>query len=174
MVRFSPRLLYPRGKPLPPQNRWDRALGVSLDDIEKRNFLSLPGLELLSVGHPARIQSLYRLRYYRSTEKYNELIGNRTSDLRIYGIVFEPDTVTQFLVDTSLFFWKLPPVQFYWEMICLHNLNVLVITWSIFKNGDVFSQEALLFGARKFEFACHLSMKATVLKQMPNVIVPGA
>jgi hypothetical protein len=34
-----------------------------LDDVEKRKFLTLPGLELLPHGHPARRQSLYRLRY---------------------------------------------------------------------------------------------------------------
>jgi hypothetical protein len=34
-----------------------------LDDVEKRKFLNLPRLELRSLGHPARSQSLYRLRY---------------------------------------------------------------------------------------------------------------
>jgi hypothetical protein len=33
---------------------------AGLDDVEKRKFLTLPGLEL---GHPAHSQSLYRLRY---------------------------------------------------------------------------------------------------------------
>jgi hypothetical protein len=33
---------------------------AGLDDVEKRKFLTLPGLEL---GRPARSQSLYRLRY---------------------------------------------------------------------------------------------------------------
>jgi hypothetical protein len=37
--------------------------GVGLDDVEKRKFLALPGLELLPLDHPARSQSLYRLRY---------------------------------------------------------------------------------------------------------------
>jgi hypothetical protein len=36
---------------------------ASLDNVEKRNFLTLPGLELQLVGRPARSQSLYRLRY---------------------------------------------------------------------------------------------------------------
>jgi hypothetical protein len=36
---------------------------ASLDDVEKRKFLTLPGLELRALGHPARNQSLYRLRY---------------------------------------------------------------------------------------------------------------
>jgi hypothetical protein len=36
---------------------------AGLDDVEKRKFLTLPGLELRPVGRPARSQSLYRLRY---------------------------------------------------------------------------------------------------------------
>jgi hypothetical protein len=36
---------------------------AGLDDLEKRQFLTLPGLELQPFGHAARIQSLYRLRY---------------------------------------------------------------------------------------------------------------
>jgi hypothetical protein len=34
-----------------------------LDDVEKRIFLTLPGLELRPLGRPARDQSLHRLRY---------------------------------------------------------------------------------------------------------------
>jgi hypothetical protein len=36
---------------------------AGLGDVEKRKFLTLPGLELLSLVHSARSQSLYRLRY---------------------------------------------------------------------------------------------------------------
>jgi hypothetical protein len=36
---------------------------VGLDDLEKRKFLTLPGLKLRSLGRPARSQSLYRLCY---------------------------------------------------------------------------------------------------------------
>jgi hypothetical protein len=36
---------------------------VGLDDVEKRKFLTLPGIELQNHGHPACNQSLYRLRY---------------------------------------------------------------------------------------------------------------
>jgi hypothetical protein len=32
-----------------------------LDDVEKRKFLILPGLELRPLSHPARSQSLHRL-----------------------------------------------------------------------------------------------------------------
>jgi hypothetical protein len=36
---------------------------ADLDDVEKRKFLPLPGLELRTLGRPAHSQSLYRLRY---------------------------------------------------------------------------------------------------------------
>jgi hypothetical protein len=36
---------------------------AGLDDMEKRKFLPLLGLELPPLGRPARSQSLYRLRY---------------------------------------------------------------------------------------------------------------
>jgi hypothetical protein len=36
---------------------------VGVDNVEKRKFLTLPELELRHLGHPARSQSLYRLRY---------------------------------------------------------------------------------------------------------------
>jgi hypothetical protein len=36
---------------------------AGLDDVEKRKFLNLPGLELRPLIRPARSQSLYRLRY---------------------------------------------------------------------------------------------------------------
>jgi hypothetical protein len=37
--------------------------GAGLDNVEKRKFFTLPGLELRPLGCPARSQSLYRLRY---------------------------------------------------------------------------------------------------------------
>jgi hypothetical protein len=36
---------------------------AGLDDLEKRKFLTLPGLELRPLGRPARSQWLYRLSY---------------------------------------------------------------------------------------------------------------
>jgi hypothetical protein len=36
---------------------------ASLDDVENRKFLTIPGLELRPLGRPAYIQSLYRMRY---------------------------------------------------------------------------------------------------------------
>jgi hypothetical protein len=37
-----------------------------MEDLEKRKFFTLPGLELRSLGREARSQSLYRLRYNNS------------------------------------------------------------------------------------------------------------
>jgi hypothetical protein len=37
---------------------------AGLDDVEKRTFLTLPGLDLRPLGRPARGQSLYRLSYH--------------------------------------------------------------------------------------------------------------
>jgi hypothetical protein len=42
---------------------------AGLDDVEKRKFLTLPGLELSFLGRPARSQSLCRLRYPGSNIK---------------------------------------------------------------------------------------------------------
>jgi hypothetical protein len=36
---------------------------ASLDNVEKRKFLILPGLELRPLSRPTRSQALYRLRY---------------------------------------------------------------------------------------------------------------
>jgi hypothetical protein len=63
-VSFTLLLLYPRKKR--PRYPLDRRLGgprAGLDDVEKRKFLTLPGLEFTFLGRPARRQSIYRLRY---------------------------------------------------------------------------------------------------------------
>jgi hypothetical protein len=36
---------------------------AGLDGVEMRQFLTVPGLEIRPLGHPARSQSLYRLSY---------------------------------------------------------------------------------------------------------------
>jgi hypothetical protein len=36
---------------------------AGVEAVEKRKFLTLPGLELRPLGRPARSQSLYRLSY---------------------------------------------------------------------------------------------------------------
>jgi hypothetical protein len=47
---------------------------TGLDDVEKRKFLPLPGLELGRLGRPARSQSLYRLRYPGSRYRWEDNI----------------------------------------------------------------------------------------------------
>jgi hypothetical protein len=58
-VRFTPREKFPGthwiGDWVGPR--------TGLHDMEKRKFLTLAGLELRSLGRPARSQLLYRLRY---------------------------------------------------------------------------------------------------------------
>jgi hypothetical protein len=44
---------------------------VGLIDVEERKFLTLPELELRSLGRAARSQSLYRLHFPGSSTKYN-------------------------------------------------------------------------------------------------------
>jgi hypothetical protein len=39
---------------------------AGLDDMEKRKFLTLPGLELRSLDRPSHSQSLYRLHWWKS------------------------------------------------------------------------------------------------------------
>jgi hypothetical protein len=46
---------------------------AGLEDLEKRKFFTLPGLELRSLGRPARSQSLYRLHYPGSRYSANSL-----------------------------------------------------------------------------------------------------
>jgi hypothetical protein len=56
-----------------------RACLDRLDGVEKRKFLSLPGLDLRPLGcRPARSQSLYRLSYpgsYNSTVHYYSVLS---------------------------------------------------------------------------------------------------
>jgi hypothetical protein len=53
-------------RPLNCSTHWIRGCvgpRVGLDDVKKRIFLTLPGIELQTFGRPARSQSLYRLHY---------------------------------------------------------------------------------------------------------------
>jgi hypothetical protein len=53
---------------------------AGLDDVEKKKFLTLPGLELRPLPHSARSQSLYRLRYPRS----NKGLSSHNNNIIIY------------------------------------------------------------------------------------------
>jgi hypothetical protein len=68
MVSFTPRPLYPRGKsPRYPLDRRRGGPGTGLNDVEKRQFLILLGLELQSLRCLARSQLLFLLCYPGST-----------------------------------------------------------------------------------------------------------
>jgi hypothetical protein len=47
---------------------------ADLDDVEKRKFLTLLGLELRPLGRPVRSQSLYWLRYFGSPQVFSRKI----------------------------------------------------------------------------------------------------
>jgi hypothetical protein len=46
---------------------------AGLDDVQKRKFLTLPGLELPPLDRPARCQPLYRLRWEDQLHKHKTL-----------------------------------------------------------------------------------------------------
>jgi hypothetical protein len=53
---------------------------AALDNVEKRKFLTLPGLQLRPLGSPSLSQSLYRLRYsciYLIGTKYTITVNAR-------------------------------------------------------------------------------------------------
>jgi hypothetical protein len=86
VVSFTPWSLYPRGKR--PRYPLGRKLGgprASLDNLERRKFLTLLGLELRSLGRPARSQSLYRLSYPGSSSP-NEVLEN--VNLQLHVLIF--------------------------------------------------------------------------------------
>jgi hypothetical protein len=63
--RFTPR-------ERPPGTHWIGSWvnpRAGVDDVEKRKFLTLPGLEIRPLGRPERGQSLYRLRYSGSEHR---------------------------------------------------------------------------------------------------------
>jgi hypothetical protein len=99
VVSFKPRPLYPQERTT--CTHW---IGgwvdprASLDDVEKRKFLILSGLELRFLSRPAHSQSLYRLRYPGSWivmiklcssnnnnfDRFESRLGYWTSCLRIF------------------------------------------------------------------------------------------
>jgi hypothetical protein len=62
---------------------------AGLDDVEKRKFFTLLGLELRPLGRPARSQSLYRLRYTGFPDKLRTIayyITNAESVLMLRSV----------------------------------------------------------------------------------------
>jgi hypothetical protein len=102
VVRFKPRPLYLR---YPLDRRLVRGLRTGLDDVKKRKISSLSGLELRSLGSPARNQSLHcaipahRLQNLHSTNGvYSEKVLIIASS-EIYVVTFKN------------FLWKAKPLN---------------------------------------------------------------
>jgi hypothetical protein len=70
---------------------------AGLDNVEKRKFLTLPGLELRPLCRPARSQSLYRMSYPGSFNTPNIQLSKT------------PSRVTLILRDGIL--WRIDPVS---------------------------------------------------------------
>jgi hypothetical protein len=83
VVSFTALPLYPGGKET--STHWIGGwVGprAGLDDVKKKKFLTLPGLELRPLDRPARSQSLYRLRYLDSLTCLWKLWHNDLHDLQ--------------------------------------------------------------------------------------------
>jgi hypothetical protein len=121
--QFTPLPLYPRRKSPPCPHcigGWiDPRTG--LDDLEKRKFLILPGLELRPLGRPARSQSLYRLRYHGSLKTGRWIMSRKSIILLIHHHHTLLDLICNFslnvnsgryceldrvVVSTSVFFYQ--------------------------------------------------------------------
>jgi hypothetical protein len=64
---------------------------AGLDDVEKRKFIALPGLELRPLGRPARSQSLYWLRYPGSLHLF--IIYTVSERLQIKRVILQWDAL---------------------------------------------------------------------------------
>jgi hypothetical protein len=76
VVSFTTRQLYPSKRA--PDSHWIEGWvdpRAGLDNLEKRKFLTLPGLELRHLGRPSRSQSLYLL-CYPGSSNWNINPGN--------------------------------------------------------------------------------------------------
>jgi hypothetical protein len=74
------------------------------NDMEKRKFLALPGLELRSLGRPVHNQSLYRLRYPGSSV-IHKLLNNLRRKLTLWTwIIFSHQWLYSLLLGPGLFF----------------------------------------------------------------------
>jgi hypothetical protein len=87
---------------------------ASLDDLEKRNILTLSGLELRPLGRPVRNQSLYRLSYSGSLlkrvvrivttalEEVNEILPGMKSADGQTGSPHYPSIMSRCAPDTNI------------------------------------------------------------------------
>jgi hypothetical protein len=89
VVNFTPWPLYLRGRSPSSGTHWiggsvDPRTG--LDHTEKWKFLTIPGVELRPFGRPARIQSLYRLRYPGSLKNMVHLYISTNSTDKLFSL----------------------------------------------------------------------------------------
>jgi hypothetical protein len=129
--------------------RVDRRAG--LDDMEKRRLLTLTGLELRTIGQPARSQSLYRLRYpscsvwkwdycdvslKRRVAERNWLALNRQSRSNTDSVVFGSrfhGRVRKFRISVNSLkpsgYYYVPPAAVHWNSaFCSHSVHVCTST----------------------------------------------
>jgi hypothetical protein len=88
VISFTPRPLYPRGKaPHPACAHWvgcRLSPRVILNNVKKRKFSILTGLELRSFCRPARSQWLYRLLHLITTKcKFVSQLSRRSREKRV-------------------------------------------------------------------------------------------
>jgi hypothetical protein len=95
-----------------------------LDDVEKRKFLHLPGLELRPFGCQARSQSLYRLRCPHSPILRNASI-NHKSVICIPWILLEDTQYRQTYVSYCLFIYGM--LNYCQELRMLRQIVVVLI-----------------------------------------------
>jgi hypothetical protein len=126
-----PRPLYYQGKS--PRYTLDRGWVDSragLEDVEKRNFLTLPRLELRPIGPPASSQSLYRLRYLGSNINV-ELIFTRFCSPSPICI-----TITASWTWSVLLTWKITCDWYVHEQI---NNQLNPWSWALLEKPQVYS-----------------------------------
>jgi hypothetical protein len=70
---------------------------AGVDDVKKRKFLTLPGLELRTLGRPANSQSLYRLRYPGSPSLRSVLMLSSNPCLCIPSDLFPSGSLTKII-----------------------------------------------------------------------------
>jgi hypothetical protein len=90
---------------------------AGLDDMEKRKFLTLPGLELRPFGRPARSQSLYWLRYKKFMMHKYITLCHIAGDINLCGRY-------HLMVPLTIYYTRTCCVLFFFRI--LRQRNVLI------------------------------------------------
>jgi hypothetical protein len=104
---------------------------ASLDVVEERKFLNIPGLELWPLGRPARSQSLYRLSY----RVVFILIAVRISGLRLYqaaSVIFGSER--EIVWKSTRFRMLSSKISCLW---CVHIVTYQGFVWQIRRGLDL-------------------------------------